>query len=428
MRRRTVGVVLLAVTLVMLASVGAGVVAARVSSGEEPASQFAGPRHPAAVEDVPFWIASAADSPPGRSILLAEGGGMFSSGYQVFAADSDRVREVPALVDREDVDYGIVTRELSPDGRWLAVGDATGSGDDVLVVDLTTGVERRYPLDAGPDGLIEVLAWSPDAGRLAVSTGVLLVLDVASGEFRKVAAPGAVSQQSLLPGEEPDDQPIGDLGAYWAQAAFSPDGRSIAYDDGTDIEVYRADGSGLLTLLTDRDVSLAGANAWSPDGTRVLVVRDEYGAVEEATSVLAIDVATQAAERLFRFDYLDFSSPMPVGWRGADEVLLSGFTEDGAIAVDAYPVGVRGGSRAERLERVAKYAGSVFSMKFAAGLIGDSVAREGAFSAGPMPRSEQVVVGVAAGVAAAILFAVVGTAIIGNGGTLSGSPLPTTSR
>ncbi|MFI5955597.1 TolB family protein [Cryptosporangium sp. NPDC051539] len=418
MRWRPLFVVLVLASVGVLASAGLGVGAAFAVKGDSGGSRYPGPRYPTDTENLPLWTSDVTESAPGRSVFLLETIGVFSSSHVVFSADSDRVRGVDSISGRTDQDYGVVTMQLAPDGSRLAVGDATGDGTDVLVADLTTGSERRFPIEAGPAGLIEVLAWSADARQLAVAAGSLYVLDVESGRFTKVGSPDAASPEKseLLPGEqplpggaEPPALSSGSPGSYdepgGVQAAFSPDGRSIVFDDGSDIEVYPADGSGSPVLLTDRTVRLAGPNAWSPDGARVLVLRDEATAYDGTTSLLAIDVASKQAERLARFGLVEFSEPVPVGWRSADEVLLAGTDENGTEIVDAYRLD------GQRRSRVLTLGYSSFSAVFAAKLLVEATPRGGGFTGGPTPMGWRVAIGLVTALVAALVLSVVGTAV-----------------
>jgi len=413
MRRRPAVVVLVLSLVAVLVSVGLGVGAGALAGGTDNPQAFARPAYPSDTTSLPTIVSDVSESPSGRSILLTDGAvGVFSTGYVVFAADSDRVRLVSAVDDRSDSEYGAVTYQLSPDGSRLAVGDATGRFDDVLVVDLTTGASRRYPIEPGPNDTVDVLAWSADGTRLAVATWGLNVIDVDSGAVTMVASPGTAAPRKteLLPGEQPmpdgsqaQEKEPGTVAGV--QAAFSPDGRSIAYDDGIDIEIYPIGGKGKPTLLTDQNVWLAGPAAWSPDGKRVLVTRDDATSAADATSLLAIDVATRTATRMVTFDYLDFSMPTPVGWRGPDEVLLSGADADSVLVVDGY------GLDGERHERILTFDYSTSSVQFATGLIGSAVSRDGGFSGGPTPAWWRVTVGSVVGVGAALVFLIVGLAV-----------------
>ncbi|GAA3386843.1 hypothetical protein [Cryptosporangium minutisporangium] len=401
MRGRTVLVVVGLVLLGILVSLGMGFAGASAVAGDETAESYDRPSYPTDPEALPLWMADVSESPSGRAIALAD-----NTNYVVYAADSNRVREVSAIAERTDAEYATVTMQLAPDGSRLAVGDASGYFNDVLIIDLVTGREQRFGLGSTASGVTEVLAWSPDGRSLAVGVDGLYVLNLESGRATKIADPSdAITKADLLPGEEPTDESVPTSDSVTGQAAFSPDGRSIAYDDGVDVEIYRVDGAGAPTLLTDRSVWLAGAAAWSPDGKRILVTRDETADVDGATSVLAIDVATRTATRVVTLKYEEFSQPQPIGWRAPAEVLLSGLDADSAVVVDAYGLdGTRG-------ERVLEFGYSTISAQFASELIATATAQDAGFAGGPTPTGWRVAVGVGTGLVTALVCAVLGLAV-----------------
>ncbi len=167
--------------------------------------------------------------------------------YFVVAADTRRVRWLPEVAERCTF---LAEALLSPDGTRLAVSGET----DVLILDLTTGEHRLYPIDE--DGPITVLAWSPDSRLVACSNdGDLVVLELPLGRVRPVD----------LDGEE------------CSGAAFSPDTSRLAVDldEGVGLVVFAADGSvaNLVSLPTEDGEELSGTAAWSPDGRLLAVER-----------------------------------------------------------------------------------------------------------------------------------------------------------
>jgi WD40 repeat protein/predicted Ser/Thr protein kinase len=127
-----------------------------------------------------------------------------------------------------------------PDGRRVA----TCSWDDTVQVwDAASGA-RLTSLRAGP---VRGVAWSPDARRLAVLSGGLVIWDTVSG-------------RQLIP--QVHHGPVGLFPPAW-----SPDSRWLAYQDGYGVGVI--DGrSGVEGL---RPSSIGRAIAWSPDGNRLLI-------------------------------------------------------------------------------------------------------------------------------------------------------------
>jgi WD40 repeat protein len=358
-----------------------------------------------------MFVADATNSAPGRSLVLLDRLALIGDHHFAFAADSNRVRRIGAFGGRDDdSDFPMGSSVLSPDGRLIAIGNGSTDGHDVLILDLVTGAERRYAVPNPDSWSIEAVAWSPRSDRLVVVTDSLFVLDVTSGATTKIATRdlSAGAGTDLLPGETPlpgaTDATSAEPDPADSVAAFAPDGKTIAYDDGVTIELYPADGNGGPTLVTDKLVSLAGPDAWAPDGKSLLVTRDESDA-DQSTSLLSIDVATKLAKRLDSFTFDDFSSPTPVGWRAADEVLLSGLDPDGALLVDAY------GLDGKRRDRVVDYGSSAVAVQFASGLLAGATARSGGHESGPTPAGWRWAIGLAAGLGTVVVFLLVGFAI-----------------
>jgi WD40 repeat protein/predicted Ser/Thr protein kinase len=138
--------------------------------------------------------------------------------------------------------YGCVV--FSPDGRWLAVGEAK---PQIRLLDLTTGVEEKISLPVPANG-ITTLAFSPDSRLLAGGGGE----GESSIHLRDLTARTEVQ----LTGH----------GGWIAALAFSPDGQRLAsassdqtvrlWDVARQVETRRFQGN----------VDEVLAVAWSPDG------------------------------------------------------------------------------------------------------------------------------------------------------------------
>ncbi|WP_426502754.1 hypothetical protein ACPPVO_34635 [Dactylosporangium sp. McL0621] len=198
---------------------------------------------------------------------------------------------------------------LSPDGSGVAVSDALGPVQDVAIVDLTTGRTRSHPVPAG--SAVQLLAWSPDSMRLAYAVapyrpdshgdprvalaadGELTLLDLATGVTSTVAG-----QRGVL------------------DAAFSPDGRTLAVQVGTELRLLTGGGSTVLPL-PDRH-RLGGPAAWSPDGSRLALYRMAAGSPSWAAGywypdgLAVLDLSTRASTPL------DTDATAVLGWQGAD--------------------------------------------------------------------------------------------------------------
>ena len=100
------------------------------------------------------------------------------------------------------------------------------------------------------------ISWSPDGTHLAYADGgQLYIIDTVGGHR---------TQLTHLPtGSDP------------TQPSWSPDGDLIVFKSHLNIDVIKADGSGLAVLLTDP--AEPWDPAWSPDGSRLAYVNDPAG-------------------------------------------------------------------------------------------------------------------------------------------------------
>ena len=209
----------------------------------------------------------------------------------------------------------------APDGERFAAVDLGSSGQAYSVT--RDGSDKaRLPAD----GLDTTPAWSPDGRRIAVvGEDVRIRLRPLAGGPRETVLP--------LDGNEPDWSPDGtrlvfqsnresdvlriyvvradgtglrplttakgaDTGSGASEAAWAPDGRSIAFtsdlDGDADIYVVRPDGGG-LRKITHNTVDDMGPT-WSPDGRRLAFGRSTSGF--EKTSIVVLDLATGAETEL----------------------------------------------------------------------------------------------------------------------------------
>jgi hypothetical protein len=202
---------------------------------------------------------------------------------------------------------------LSPDGNRVAVG-SVGDVETVAVVDLRTGATRHYP--ARSRGPVDVLAWSPDGGRLGYlargpDRGGFEILDLSTGGSTPVRVP-----------------PVPEAYEGGPAMAFSPDGRRVAvqadglspYEQAWDVWIEDLDGGPPRRLHTPMGTRLVPSAAWSPDG-RWLAVTDNAAAGKRPGEVRFLDPDGRAAP------------PAPVGipratvtvlgWRSPTSLLLT---------------------------------------------------------------------------------------------------------
>ncbi len=119
---------------------------------------------------------------------------------------------------------------------------------DIYVID-TDGTGRRDLIPDSVSSFDTFPSWSPDGSQIIftgerLSGTALYVMRADGGDIRRVPT------DDLVPGNP----------------AFSPDGRTIAFNGDGRLYVMRPDGSRISRL----SVNYAGSAAWSPDGTRIV--------------------------------------------------------------------------------------------------------------------------------------------------------------
>lgn len=165
-----------------------------------------------------------------------------------------RAEPAPQLIGvRQLTHYGRAeyTSQMVTDGARLYFTERTGGHWDVAQVSIAGGEPTRIPTPFTNSSLFDI---SPDGSQLLVAS-----FEGDEHEFPLWAVP-------ILSGAP---RRLGNIRAQ--SAAWSPDGQSLIYASGNDIEVANADGSNSKKIAT-----LAGRAEffrWSPDGQLVRFMR-----------------------------------------------------------------------------------------------------------------------------------------------------------
>ena len=211
-------------------------------------------------------------------------------GAQIIGMDGRVIERIPAASDG----YGL---RLSPDGTTIAFitpGTVSAVGvDDTGPTTLIQGIANNQG-DAQ-----DAVSWSPDGSEIAyVDDGDIYVMNADGSNTRRLTTD---PKGDFYPAWSPDGSTI----AYWngstsgvdggpedseiytipagggtptrltrndlsnIEPAWSPNGTQIAYWNGGELWVMRADGSEQHRVYEDD----AWAPAWSPDGTRIAFLR-----------------------------------------------------------------------------------------------------------------------------------------------------------
>lgn len=185
----------------------------------------------------------------------------------------------------------------SPDGQTIAFTSLRNNNLDIFTMDAAGGNVKRVTTDAGEDG---VASWSPDGTQLAFAS-----TRSGSAQIWVVNADGTKATQltHLTPPGSRDSASIMDSLALATEPAWSPDGKSIAFQarpgGAYHIWVVSASDPGTPTELTTGDED--EAPAWSPDGTTI-VYASKQGDHFELMEVNVSDKHTTALTSGSAFD------------------------------------------------------------------------------------------------------------------------------
>ena len=235
--------------------------------------------------------------------------------------------------------------EISPDGKSIAVSARDGEPNDrdVWIHDVASGSKRVHSPAKGNDNFP---IWSPDGKQIiwtSSRTGEyelyrqdsLLLKQPASQYPRSISSDGkwllyahADKKRDLyllnLEGE-PKPKPVFPGAKYWTEAGrFSPDGRSFAFvsNEAGPFEVYVAS---VEDPAIRRKVSRELANGWAgggggprwrADGKELFYMMGD--------AMMAVDVSTGAAKRLFAVPGMKGNFPDEAPWLARYDVTADG--------------------------------------------------------------------------------------------------------
>ncbi|MEU8036548.1 hypothetical protein [Streptosporangium sp. NPDC049078] len=139
----------------------------------------------------------------------------------------------PVPESGQGVSGGLPVLAMSHDGTRFAFADMVAGGTIVRVVEIATGARRDW---FSGDMRVSGLSWAPDGRRIAVAAPNrgLGVLDLAAPGSDLVAATRLVRPMRGLPPVE--------------SVAYTPDGGSLVYSVGHDIERVPVDGGDAVVL------------------------------------------------------------------------------------------------------------------------------------------------------------------------------------
>ncbi|BAL89090.1 hypothetical protein AMIS_38700 [Actinoplanes missouriensis 431] len=286
-----------------------------------------------------MWQATVGMDAPGRASILAGGDTLGFRGTDLFDAEG-KIAVVGRGGDYRMLLHGgwdtVAAGEdvlLSPDGRRVVRPPV--DQDSLEVIDLESGRSTFYPPPdfAAPPSSTQApgwsgpVAWAPD--------GKSVLAEVYAGDDTHLA---------LLDLETRAVQPIGERILHWqrrtaSRAAFAPDGGHLAISAGNQVRLVDRTGKMVWAADLGDRAYLAGAGAFTPDGSKI--------AIAELAGCLDDCDAEALAARSWTVSYLDAATGKPapgpslaavtgsairaLGWsQGRDLVILRYEPEDDA--------------------------------------------------------------------------------------------------
>jgi Tol biopolymer transport system component len=204
-------------------------------------------------------------SPDGRRLavlqLLTHGRGDppdLTTVMVTMRSDGSHPRRIPGMTLRDEQTSFSPT--WSPDGRYIAFSAHIGSRRGLFAVDWRTGARIHLI-----QGTAHAPAWSPDGHRVAFNAPALSVVDLRSGQIRRLTNDGHG------PAWSPDAR-------HLAFASYRDRNGTSCFESGCrangELYVMNADGGGLMRLTSTR--ADESHPTWSPDGQRIAFATDRY--------------------------------------------------------------------------------------------------------------------------------------------------------
>ncbi len=177
--------------------------------------------------------------------------------------DRDVLQPVLRQLTANPTENWVVGAAISPDGKYLAFLDRTG----LFVRSFASG--ENHPIGMPPEwiGNLTGLRWFPDGGRLIACVRTSGSYDIWAIATMGQAPPRLIQHNGLWP-------------------AISPDGRSIAFQNGDpaqrgkDLWVAGVNGESPRKLLAAEDGEKTLSPVWSPDGHWIAYLRGRESKME----------------------------------------------------------------------------------------------------------------------------------------------------